>query len=251
MKKKIERQIIFRPNLIKAMMEKAKVFIERIRDKLDELNFWPVPDKDTGKNAYLIFKGILDAISEKDYATLEELTEDLLENAQASARGNIGAAIANGFIGFFSVLNEEGIKAEELAPEIWQWIEEISLPEAKKEKIKVMDGNILAKALAAGFEKAYQGFNPPEKKTVLDVMEAASKEASERVRAGEEDTSIILKKAIVKAKDALAKTKGKIYKGEIISTEDAGAATFIPILEAFLKVFIEEGIYKDRKEKKK
>jgi len=249
MKKKIKRQIVFRPGLIKAMMEKGKIFIEKIRDKLDELNFWPVPDKDTGKNAYLIFKGIVDAISERDYATLEELTEDLLEHAQDSARGNIGAAIANGFIGFFSVLNEEGIRAEELAPEIWQWVEEISLHEAKKEKIKVMDGNVLARALSAGFEKAYQGFNPPEKKTVLDVMKAASKEALARVKAGEEDTPIILEKAIAKAKDALAKTKGKIYKGEIISTEDAGAATFIPILEAFLEVFIEEGIYKDKKAK--
>jgi len=247
LEEKLKKQIVFRPSLVKAMIQISSTLLKAVKDELDELNFFPVPDKDTGKNAFLVLEGMVKAISEKDYANLTELIDDLLESAQDNARGNIGIAISNGFVGFFSVLEKEGKSYQEVAPELWQWIKQVFSEEADEAKIKIVDGKLLAKALAAGFDMAYHGFNPPEKKTVLDVMEATKTEASAQVESGEEDPSVILEKAIVKARKALAETKGKIHKGKTINTEDAGAAAFIPILEAFLQAFAEKKERPDEK----
>lgn len=210
MKDEPTKLIILRPSLIKAMIENSQKIIKDLEKRINSINEFPVSDHDAGSNAYLTLTVIVDAISKKDYDTLPEIIDDLLEAVLMNSRGNIGSAIANGFAGFFSVLNKETVDAKDLA-----------------------------QALEATFERAQKGFNPPEKKTVLDVMEAASKKAALEVEAGQNDPVLVLEKAIIEAKKALIETRGKFFKGRIIPTEDAGAAAFVPILEAFYKVFAE------------
>jgi len=243
------RMVIVTAILLERLVVQLKEFFEKKenRELLNKLNFFPIADKDTGENAYITLKGIVSAVSKKDYLTLGDMIDDLLESAQMQARGNVGTAISNALIGFFRELQKEGISSKDFAPDLIDWVKE-NLPLSGNEpdfeeidrRIAAIDGRIIARAIGAAAEKVAKGFSDPQKKTVIDVIDAASKEAASQVESGENDPALVLEKAIAKAREALAETKGKLHEGKVIPTVDAGAEALVHILEAFASVFTED-----------
>ena len=77
-------------NDFKKMLLKSSERIEKDKEKINKINVFPVPDMDTGNNMAKTLGGIKDAIEDKEFKNLEELSEAVLEGALVAAQGNAG-----------------------------------------------------------------------------------------------------------------------------------------------------------------
>ena len=78
----------------------------RIRkDILNNLNIFPVPDGDTGTNMLNTVASAAECM-QKDFDTLQELSNALIDSALWGARGNSGVILANFFKGFFNSMGQ-------------------------------------------------------------------------------------------------------------------------------------------------
>lgn len=75
---------------------------------LDELNFFPVPDSDTGTNLCRTVKAGADAIRRSSFLSVTELLEKSSKAMLRNARGNSGVIVAALFRGFSDRMNEVG-----------------------------------------------------------------------------------------------------------------------------------------------
>jgi hypothetical protein len=202
-------------------MDFIKIFLEEItgrfarqRREINEMNFFPVPDKDTGNNLYLTLKPSFEAISEGNHpsikALLEELEEALLENAQ----GNIGLIISAWLSGFF-----------------WGVA-----------KGSAIDAAVLALAFRAGAESAKDTLYEPKEGTVLDPILSVSQTAL--LNQKEKDILKFMEVVTLEAKKSLSETNKRldsllcenftpqqIEKLKRRGVIDAGALGFVILLE--------------------
>jgi len=119
--------------------------IERERENINKINVFPVPDQDTGNNVAKTLLGIKNAIAEREFKSLTEFSETILDAALSCAQGNAGV-IYTGFLADF-------------------------LPELKENSINAAR---LALAFEKGFGRARSSILNPRDGTILDVIEATA-----------------------------------------------------------------------------
>lgn len=178
------------------------------QEEINKINVFPVADKDTGYNLAATLLGIEGVISQKEYKSIFELSQDIKEGILMNARGNAGMIFAGYLIRF--------------------------LDEIKN--FEIIEGRLLTKAMTKGSKAAYFSILNPVEGTILDTMKAASKGANEQARIKKENNIIkILERALELSQKALEETKGKLEVLKQNDVVDAGGLGFVKIIEAWLE----------------
>jgi dihydroxyacetone kinase-like predicted kinase len=198
-------------NEIKKMIMFSCERIERDKEQINKINVFPVPDQDTGNNLAATLKGIKEQIEEKDFTSIEELSNAVLEGALNGAQGNAGIIYTGFLAGFFPALgNDKSVNAEKLGF-----------------------------AFEKGFERAKDSIQNPREGTILDIVEAFALSFKEESKK-ENDIVIIFYKALEKANEALKDTPNKMELLKKAGVVDAGGLGFLMILETYLDILKEQ-----------
>ena len=93
----------------KEITQAIKAFIFSLnlyKEKINNLNVFPVPDGDTGTNMYRTLKGVQSRVQEQELFTIGDLSKVISLAALYEGRGNSGVILAQIIRGLFSCLNE-------------------------------------------------------------------------------------------------------------------------------------------------
>ncbi|GMX58902.1 MAG: hypothetical protein MCSN_5560 [Candidatus Microsyncoccus archaeolyticus] len=198
-------------NELKKMILFSCERIERDKAQINKINVFPVPDQDTGNNLAATLKGIKEQIENKDFSSIEELTNSVLEGALTGAQGNAGIIYTGFLAGFFPALGNE----------------------------KTVDAATIGEAFGKGFERAKDSIQNPRQGTILDVVEAFALSFKEESKE-EKDIVKIFYKALEKANEALEDTPNKMELLKKAGVVDAGGLGFLMILETYLDILKEQ-----------
>ena len=187
------------------MMLSAAAEIDLNKQKVNELNVFPVPDGDTGTNMSMTLSAASTELRKADGITLTKAADKTASALLRGARGNSGVILSLLFRGF-----SKALKGLEQA-----------------------DGRDFAAALTTGVEAAYKAVMKPAEGTILTVSRLTADAARDLA---EEDHGIesVLAAAIPVAKAALDNTVNQNPVLKKAGVVDAGGMGFVVILEGML-----------------
>ena len=187
------------------MLIHASACLNAEKQKINELNVFPVPDGDTGTNMSLTISTAAAELRQKKPTTVEKAASVCASAMLRGARGNSGVILSLIFRGF---------------------------SRAMKDKTE-MNGIDLADALNAGVIAAYKAVMKPAEGTVLTVSCLAGERAG---RAAEENSAFeyVLESSIERAREALADTINQNPVLKKAGVVDAGGMGFVVILQGML-----------------
>ena len=187
------------------MLIHASACLNAEKQKINELNVFPVPDGDTGTNMSLTISTAAAELRQKKPTTVEKAVSVCASAMLRGARGNSGVILSLIFRGF---------------------------SRAMKDKTE-MNGIDLADALNAGVIAAYKAVMKPAEGTVLTVSRLAGERAG---RAAEENSAFeyVLESSIERAREALADTINQNPVLKKAGVVDAGGMGFVVILQGML-----------------
>ena len=187
------------------MLIHASACLNAEKQKINELNVFPVPDGDTGTNMSLTISTAAAELRQKKPTTVEKAAAVCASAMLRGARGNSGVILSLIFRGF---------------------------SRAMKDKTE-MNGIDLADALNAGVIAAYKAVMKPAEGTVLTVSRLAGERAG---RAAEENSAFeyVLESSIERAREALADTINQNPVLKKAGAVDAGGMGFVVILQGML-----------------
>ena len=187
------------------MLIHASACLNAEKQKINELNVFPVPDGDTGTNMSLTISTAAAELRQKKPTTVEKAASVCASAMLRGARGNSGVILSLIFRGF---------------------------SRAMKDKTE-MNGIDLADALNAGVIAAYKAVMKPAEGTVLTVSRLAGERAG---RAAEENSAFeyVLESSIERAREALADTINQNPVLKMAGVVDAGGMGFVVILQGML-----------------
>ena len=187
------------------MICSAAASIELKKQKINELNVFPVPDGDTGTNMSMTLGAAATELRRKPDVTLTKAADMAASALLRGARGNSGVILSLLFRGF-----SKALKGMEQA-----------------------DGRDFAAALTTGVEAAYKAVMKPAEGTILTVSRLTADAARDLA---EEDHGIesVLSAAIPVAKAALDNTINQNPVLKKAGVVDAGGMGFVVILEGML-----------------
>ena len=187
------------------MLIHASACLNEEKQKINELNVFPVPDGDTGTNMSLTISTAAAELRQKKPTTVEKAASVCASAMLRGARGNSGVILSLIFRGF---------------------------SRAMKDKTE-MNGIDLADALNAGVIAAYKAVMKPAEGTVLTVSRLAGERAG---RAAEENSAFeyVLESSIERAREALADTINQNPVLKKAGVVDAGGMGFVVILQGML-----------------
>ena len=187
------------------MLIHASASLNAEKQKINELNVFPVPDGDTGTNMSLTIGTAAAELGQKAPTAVGQAAAMTASAMLRGARGNSGVILSLIFRGFSKAVKDK----------------------------ETMDGIDLADGLNAGVIAAYRAVMKPAEGTVLTVSRLAGDRAG---RAAEENTGFeyVLESAIVRAEEALADTVEQNPVLKKAGVVDAGGMGFVVILKGML-----------------
>jgi DegV family protein with EDD domain len=190
--------------------------IEEHKEEINKINVFPVPDQDTGNNVAKTLLGIKEAIENRNFKDLSEISKAALDGALTAAQGNAGVIYVGFLADFLPLLDKNPVDAKKLAL-----------------------------AFEKGAERARQSIQNPKEGTILDVIDAARDVFKKEVEK-EKDIVNLFKLAVEKAREALLATREKMEIFRKANVVDAGGLAYLMILESYL-----EALEGEKKEAKK
>ena len=187
------------------MICSAAASIELKKQKINELNVFPVPDGDTGTNMSMTLGAAATELRRKPDVTLTKAADVAASALLRGARGNSGVILSLLFRGF-----SKALKGMEQA-----------------------DGRDFAAALTTGVEAAYKAVMKPAEGTILTVSRLTA-DAARDLAAEDRSIESVLAAAIPVAKAALDNTVNQNPVLKKAGVVDAGGMGFVVILEGML-----------------
>ena len=187
------------------MILSASASIEINKQRVNELNVFPVPDGDTGTNMSMTLGAAAADLRKADAPQLGKAADITASALLRGARGNSGVILSLLFRGFSKAL---------------KGLEEAS-------------GIELARALTSGVESAYNAVMKPAEGTILTVSRVTAAKATEAAQEND-DIEHVLSVAIEAAKAALPQTTEQNPVLKKAGVVDAGAVGFLVILEGMM-----------------
>ncbi len=138
---------------VRDLARAALAALEASRERLDNLNVYPVPDGDTGTNLALTVRAVHDALAGREEASAEELARLVTRACLLGARGNSGVILSQIVRGAAEALAEAG----------------------------TIDAVVLALSLRRGSEAAYEALREPKEGTMLTLARELAERAEEMV----------------------------------------------------------------------
>ncbi|MCD6483054.1 MAG: DAK2 domain-containing protein [Candidatus Aenigmarchaeota archaeon] len=203
-------------NYYRRTIQLAVKLLGKYRERLNQINVYPVPDGDTGNNLYLTIKGIWDDIKHvrsRDFGKIARLISD---SALKNAQGNSGNILAMFLYGIYDYSRDK----------------KYLLPED------------LVYAFEKGLEHAYSAVENPREGTILTAMRVTVETAKKEIENGYRDYKKILKKCIDVSIEELRKSKVNIPQLVEYDVIDAGGLGFVILLQAWTDDVKEELILK-------
>ena len=183
----------------------AAAAIEINKQKLNDLNVFPVPDGDTGTNMSMTINAAANDLRKVEDPTLEQAGKTAASAMLRGARGNSGVILS---------LLMRGISK-------------------KLKDVDICDGVLWAAALQEGVDAAYKAVMKPAEGTILTVARLAAAKAAQ---AAQENNyfEYVHEAAIAEAKIALAGTTDMNPVLKKAGVVDAGGKGWLVALEAML-----------------
>lgn len=174
------------------------------RAEIDALNVFPVPDSDTGTNAFVTFAAGAEAVAQLGPdAGLLELVKAYRDGLLTHARGNSGVIMSQLVRGSLSGLS--------------------------------IDGDVSAEQVAVAFERAtaaaYEAVGDPQEGTILSVAAAAARGARDAADAGRSARDAF-SAAAAAAREGLARTPEQMDLLARAGVVDAGGRVLVVVLDA-------------------
>ena len=190
---------------VEALRDVVAVYRDLVRSHqqaLNRLNVYPVPDGDTGTNMARTLDAVVAAVDGAP-AELAATCDAISHGSLMGARGNSGVILSQVLRGIAATFR--------------------SCPR--------LDGAVLAAALTAASEAAYQAVLRPVEGTILTVVRESA-EAATAAAAGDAELAGVLAAARDRAGDALARTPDLLPVLRDAGVVDAGGAGYVLLLDA-------------------
>ncbi len=191
----------------------ALAMLAEVREEIDALNVYPVPDGDTGTNLYLTFEAGDQALKDSLAAKQPEQGAAVAATLAAYCRGLMLGARGN-----------SGVIMSQLVGALLRRIAAADLEEPP--------ATVLADGMAAATEAAYTAVGDPVEGTMLTVARAASEAASAAVSDTHAGVEVVVAAAGAAARSALARTPELLPVLRHAGVVDAGGRGLCVVLEA-------------------
>jgi DAK2 domain fusion protein YloV len=192
--------------LFKRSLYGSRSWLQANREKVNQLNVFPVPDGDTGTNMLLTLESAIEEIAAEDDSDLSRVAQAVAHGALMGARGNSGVILSQILRGFSMGVRE----------------------------LVSVDCRQMAAAFTEATTIAYKGVTKPTEGTILTVARAVSTEAT---RKAEETADIaeLIQSVVSAAQRAVDETPSQLAVLREAGVVDAGGYGLMVILEGFLK----------------
>ncbi len=187
----------------KNLIISAAQSLEDVKEDINDLNVFPVPDGDTGSNMSMTVGNAARELLKNENLTLEETAETTAKAMLRGARGNSGVIVSLLFRGI-----AKGLKNS-----------------------FECDGVAWAEALKQGVEAAYGAVDRPAEGTILTVARKCA-EAAEQAARKRNDFEYVLGIAIEAAEKALDETINQNPVLEKAGVVDAGGMGWLVVMKA-------------------
>lgn len=172
------------------------------KEKVDELNVFPVPDGDTGTNMSLTVLAAAKEVEKINTPNIYDVSKAASNGSLRGARGNSGVILSQLFRGF-----SKGLEGKDTA-----------------------NSDDLALAFVKAKETAYKAVMKPKEGTILTIAEALSEKAVE-MSYKTDDINEMMKEVIEHTKNVLKKTKDMLPQLKQAGVVDAGGRGLLYIIE--------------------
>jgi DAK2 domain fusion protein YloV len=187
---------------VRGLVGAALSSLEASRDRIDDLNVYPVPDGDTGTNLTLTVRAVADAIAASKASDRPALAHEVARAALMGARGNSGVILSQIVRGAADVLAESTNGVEPA---------------------------LAARALRGASDAAYRAVRRPVEGTMLSVVREVAEEAEKR--AGETaPLGDLLVELVRRGEEAVARTPEQLDVLREAGVVDAGGAGLVELL---------------------
>ena len=187
------------------MIISAAAAVEINKQKINELNVFPVPDGDTGTNMSMTLNNAVADLKRTEDPSLTQAADITASALLRGARGNSGVILSLLFRGI-----AKGLKGE-----------------------TEIGGTRLASAMQVGVDSAYKAVMKPAEGTILTVARLAA-QGAENAAKENNAAEFVLEQAIAEGKIALENTVNQNPVLQKAGVVDAGGVGWITILNAML-----------------
>ena len=192
--------------LFKRGLYGSRAWLTANRERVNQLNVFPVPDGDTGTNMLLTLESAIEEIANEDSSDLSVVSGRVAHGALMGARGNSGVILSQVLRGFSQGVGDAT--------------------------------SVDTQQLARGFEEAtsvaYRGVTKPTEGTILTVARRVS-EAAVAKAASITDVAEMMEIVVNAAQRAVDETPSQLAVLREAGVVDAGGYGLMIILEGFLK----------------
>jgi DAK2 domain fusion protein YloV len=188
---------------LEAVREVARAALRNLeahRQRIDDLNVYPVPDGDTGTNLVLTLRSIVETLETSSAEGSEAVAKDLSRAALMGARGNSGVIFSQIVRGFVDVLAQS---------------EDVSTPR-------------LRRAFRGASDAAYRAVKRPVEGTMLTVIREMAEEAARKENRRLSPPEL-LAAVLARGEDAVARTPEMLDVLRDAGVVDAGGAGLVEI----------------------
>jgi hypothetical protein len=199
-------------DVVRAWAEGALASVEAARQRIDDLNVYPVPDGDTGTNLALTMRALRDALAGSTADDRSAIARETTRAALMGARGNSGVIFSQIVRGAADVLGE----ADDLDPAT------------------------IVRAFRGASDAAYRAVRRPVEGTMLTVVREVAEEAE--ARADDSDPGRLLVALVKCAEAAVARTPQQLDVLREAGVVDAGGAGLLEILRGITAVVTGEEV---------
>jgi DAK2 domain fusion protein YloV len=198
---------------IRRLVGPTAAALEASRQRIDDLNVYPVPDGDTGTNLTLTVRAVQEALGELEDADRERLAREIARAALMGARGNSGVILSQIVRGFAEVVGDGS----------------------------VIDSPTLARAFRSASDAAYRAVRKPVEGTILTVIRELAEEAEARARP-DLPVADLLRALVGRGEDALARTPQHLEILRQAGVVDAGGAGLLELLRGLTSAVTGEAL---------
>lgn len=175
------------------------------KEKINDLNVFPVPDGDTGTNMSMTIMAAAREVADLEDVNMDSLAKAIASGSLRGARGNSGVIFSQLCRGFTKEM----------------------------ENCETIDVSVIAKATRHACETAYKAVMKPKEGTILTVAKAIADKAGE-VSAETDDVVEAVEKITEYAQEVLEKTPDMLPVLKEAGVVDSGGQGLVCVLYGFL-----------------
>jgi DAK2 domain fusion protein YloV len=191
-------------HLVKQLFGSGLAWLEINKDRVNQLNVFPVPDGDTGTNMWLTMRHAYNEIAHVDEPHVGRLSRAIADGALRGARGNSGVILS----------------------QLWSGVADVL------EGHETLDAGLLVQASRSAVDKAYASVEKPVEGTILTVsrgiMQAVIDHSSTR------DLIALLRRMVFAGRTSLRQTPELLPVLKKAGVVDSGGQGLVLIFEGML-----------------